>query len=115
MSKIIIYEINFIFLFSISICFSQQQITETLNFDGQDREYIVYIPLSYNATTPFPVLFSFHGGAGYAFDFIQANDMRSIADTAILLPYIHKQLLTPKEGQLLGFIRRQLITMTFFY
>ena len=86
------------FLFSISICFSQQQITETLNFDGQDREYIVYIPLSYNATTPFPVLFSFHGGAGYASDFIQANDMRSIADTANFIAVYPQAAIDPEGG-----------------
>ena len=86
------------FLFSISICLSQQQITETLNFDGQDREYIVYIPLSYNAINPFPVLFSFHGGAGYASDFIQANDMRSIADTANFIAVYPQAAIDPEGG-----------------
>ena len=67
--------------------------------------------------TPFPVLFSFHGGAGYTdiwilFRLMIPDNLLQILQ--ILLLYIHKQLLTPKEGQLLGFIRHQLITMVFF-
>ena len=86
------------FLFSISICFSQQQITETLNFDGQQREYIVYIPASYNSSTEYPVLFSFHGGSGYASDFIQTNDMRPIADTANFIAVYPQGAIDPEGG-----------------
>ena len=52
------------------LSFGQQLITENMIFDGQEREYIVYLPSGYDATSEFPVLFSFHGGAGYAEDFI---------------------------------------------
>ena len=61
-----------ILLFVFSLCFSQQQINETIFFDGLEREFIVYIPASYNGNTEFPLLFSFHGGSGYASDFIQS-------------------------------------------
>ena len=87
-----------LFFTLISICFSQQQITQTLSFDGQEREYIVYIPLSYDSTTPFPLLFSFHGGAGYASDFIQTNDMRSIADTANFIAIYPQAAIDPDGG-----------------
>ena len=43
------------------LSFSQQLITENMIFDGQEREYILYIPSSYDATSEFPLLFSFHG------------------------------------------------------
>ena len=72
----------FLFILVPFFGFSQQLITESIFFDGQEREYLVYIPESYNATSEFPVLFSFHGGSGYAEDFIYTNDMRPIADTA---------------------------------
>ena len=68
------------------LSFGQQLITENMVFDGQEREYIIYLPESYNATSAFPVLFSFHGGSGYASDFIQMNDMRPIA--GLFLTYL---------------------------
>ena len=53
-----------------------------LIFDGINREYLVYTPESYDSSMDYPVLFNFHGGSGYANDFIYTNDMRPIADTA---------------------------------
>ena len=78
--------------------FNQQLITESLFFDGQEREYIVYIPSSYDATSEFPVLFSFHGGAGYAEDFIYTNDMRPIADTANFIAVYPQAAIDPDGG-----------------
>ena len=78
---------NILILF---LCFpvltnAQQQITKTMIYDGVSREYIVYIPASYDASKDYPLLFSFHGGAGFANDFIIVNDMRPIADTAAFI------------------------------
>ena len=78
---------NILILF---LCFpvltnAQQQITKTMIYDGVSREYIVYIPASYDASKDYPLLFSFHGGAGFANDFINVNDMRPIADTAAFI------------------------------
>ena len=39
-------------------------------FDGSNREYLVYTPESYDSSLDYPVLFNFHGGSGYANDFI---------------------------------------------
>jgi polyhydroxybutyrate depolymerase len=75
----------FLSLFAIFLfvnLFSQQQINKTLFFDGENRNYIVYIPASYNGSVNYPLLFSFHGGAGTSSGFINVNDMRPIADTA---------------------------------
>ena len=85
------------FLFS-TICFTQQQITETLFFDGQDREYILYVPEIYDGTLDVPVLFSFHGGSGYASDFIQTNDMRPLADTANFIAVYPQGAIDPEGG-----------------
>ena len=77
---------NFLFLFAIFLLFNlfgQQQINKTLFFDGQNRNYIIYIPASYNGSVSYPMLFSFHGGGGTSnYHLNNVNDMRSIADTA---------------------------------
>ena len=59
MKKILIYLLTPLFVYS------QQQITETMLFDGVDREYIIYVPEIYQDGDEVPVLFSFHGGGGY--------------------------------------------------
>ena len=58
MTKKILLLFLFIPLFGIA----QQQINKTMIHDGNAREYIVYIPASYDGSTSYPVLFSFHGG-----------------------------------------------------
>lgn len=45
----------------------------TLQHGGMTRKYLVHVPVSYNAGTPTPLLFAFHGGGG---------DMRFQADEA---------------------------------
>ena len=88
----------FLFFLLTSISLSQQQINEVFIFDGIEREYIVYIPESYNENIEFPVLFSFHGGSGYASDFIETNDMRSIADTANFIAVYPQGAIDPEGG-----------------
>ena len=51
-------------------------------FDDLNREFIYYLPNNYDFSEKIPVLFNFHGGGGYAQNFIESNDMRPIADTA---------------------------------
>ena len=70
---------SFLFLSTFLI---SQTINKTLYFDNLNREYIIYIPTSYNNTVKVPLMFNFHGGAGTASDFLLTNDMRPIADTA---------------------------------
>ncbi|MBU79311.1 MAG: hypothetical protein CMD29_04200, partial [Flavobacteriales bacterium] len=74
--KNIFYTLFFIPVFLFS------QDTHSLVFDGVNREYLLYIPEIYDGSEEYPVMFNFHGGSGYANDFIYTNDMRPIADTA---------------------------------
>ena len=92
------FKIFTFFFLTPFLFFSQSQITETLFFDGENREYIVYIPSSYNGTIELPVVFSFHGGAGYASDFINTNDMRPIADTASFIAIYPQAAIDPDGG-----------------
>jgi polyhydroxybutyrate depolymerase len=42
----------------------------TLQHDGVDRDYRVYVPTSYDGTTPLPLVLGLHGGCGYASHFL---------------------------------------------
>jgi len=86
-------------IFSTFFSYSQQQITENINYDGNDREYIIYIPQSYSPSNPPPLLFAFHGGSGYAVDFMNYEaDFRPIADTAGFILVYPQALADPGDG-----------------
>ena len=40
--------------------------SETMMYDSENREYLIYIPSSYNNQSPTPILFAFHGFGGYS-------------------------------------------------
>ena len=77
---------------------SQQQINKTMIYDGNAREYIIYIPASYDGSNSYPLLFSFHGGGGTSGDFINTNDMRPIADTAGFIAVYPQAAIDPDDG-----------------
>lgn len=56
-----IYTSFFVFLLSVSFCFSQQLINETISHDGETRQYTVYLPSSYQAGQNLPMVFNLHG------------------------------------------------------
>lgn len=53
---------------------------ETLMHDNQQREYMLYVPSSYNAAAPTPLVLNFHGFGGQASDYMNDADMRALAD-----------------------------------
>lgn len=73
-----------ILLFSIPILLNAQQtLTETIFHNNVLREYIVYIPASYDEDNPVPLMFNFHGFTMSANDQMTwGGDMRPVADTA---------------------------------
>jgi polyhydroxybutyrate depolymerase len=91
-------KILLLFLFIPLFGIAQQQINKTMIHDGNAREYIVYIPASYDGTTSYPVLFSFHGGGGTSSDFINTNNMRPIADTAGFIAIYPQAAVDPDDG-----------------
>ena len=89
----------FIILLASFFAFGQQLTNENLLYDGNNREYIVYVPQSYSASSPTPILFAFHGGSGYANDFMNYEaDLRSIADTAGFILVYPQALEDPNDG-----------------
>ena len=103
------------YCFCLFLGASQQLITENILFDGNNREYIVYVPTSYSSSISTPILFAFHGGSGYAYEFMNNEaDFRSISDTAgfiSILRLLKTQMMTIL---LIGFTRSLLITRIYF-
>jgi polyhydroxybutyrate depolymerase len=60
---------------------------QTIVYDGINREYILYIPDSYDGITSIPLMLNFHGFGGSASEYIIEADMRSLSesDTFILV------------------------------
>ncbi len=55
---------------------------QSTDFDNVDREYILYIPSSYEENSSFPIVFNLHGGDMTARQQMEnVSDMRSLADT----------------------------------
>ena len=53
---------------------------QTIVHDGIEREYILYVPNSYDGTSVVPLLLNFHGFGGSASEFINDADMRAEAE-----------------------------------
>ena len=51
-----------------------------IQHDGITREYILYVPQSYNGSNKVPLLFNFHGYGGKIKDYINEADMRTVAE-----------------------------------
>ena len=96
MKKLILLFSTLLLFFNL---FGQQQMNKNLFFDGQNRNYIIYIPSSYDGTTQVPLVFNFHGGGGTSSDFINyVNDMRPIADTANFIAVYPQAAVDPTDG-----------------
>ena len=72
--------------YNLDECYSNTN-AQTIVHDGMNREYILYVPNSYDGTSAVPLLLNFHGFGGSASQFMQEEDMRSLAeaDTFILV------------------------------
>ncbi len=72
---------------------------QSLEHDGERREYLRYIPSSYRYDSEAAVLLSFHGGGGDAESQLMVADMRNLADAeGFLLIYPEGTLLDSGEG-----------------
>ena len=67
---------------------------ETLEHNGETREYHLHIPNSYDGSSDVPLLFNFHGFGGTATDQLEWADMRSLAEE-------HNFILVYPQGTLL--------------
>lgn len=91
-------KIYLVFFFLVSSLFSQNFINQTILFDGNEREYELYIPSSYSENSLSPLMFNFHGGSDFTYDQIQQSDMRDLADEnnfILVYPQAHPD---PNDG-----------------
>lgn len=91
-------KIYLVFFFLVSSLFSQNFINQTILFDGNEREYELYIPSSYSENSLSPLMFNFHGGSDFTYDQIQQSDMRYLADEnnfILVYPQAHPD---PNDG-----------------
>tara|TARA_B100001287_G_scaffold173214_1_gene145894 strand:+ start:409 stop:1446 length:1038 start_codon:yes stop_codon:yes gene_type:complete len=86
----------------------QQLINENILYDGNNREYIIYVPQSYSTIISSPILFAFHGGDGYAIDFMNYEaDLRSISDTAGFILVYPQALEDPNDGNSTNWLHKE--------
>lgn len=85
--KLTQYFTLFIFVISLVLnfenqLFGQQSIVKTLQHDGLNRTYRIYVPNAYTGQENVPLLFNLHGYTSNAQEQEFYGDFRSIADTA---------------------------------
>ncbi len=69
---------------------SQSTLDKTIQSGGIVRSYKIYIPASYSASVPVPLVFNFHGLGSNSLQQMLYGDFRSIADTANFI-IVHPQ------------------------
>jgi len=55
--------------------------SKTINVNGVNREFIIYIPNTYNSTDTVPLMLNFHGWTMTASDQMNLSDMRALAES----------------------------------
>jgi polyhydroxybutyrate depolymerase len=91
---------NLLSIFSLSFLgsvYAQTTTSGSYVFDGQTREYRVYIPAAYDGSTPVPLVFNLHGYGSNNLEQEQYGDFRAIADTANFI-IVHPMGLTDLFG-----------------
>ena len=76
---------------------AQSYISKTIDYDGETREYDIYIPASYDSIAKVPLIFNFHGGGGDIASQIYTADMSPIADTANFIAVYPQALEDPSD------------------
>lgn len=87
-----------VFTLFLSTTYAQSYISQTIQYDGETREYDIYVPAIYDGTTAVPLIFSFHGGGGNIAGNIAINDFSPIADTANFIAVYPQALADPSDG-----------------
>lgn len=69
-----------LFFFAIMAFALNAQTTKTITLDGQERQYLEYVPTSYSEAEAAPVLFMLHGMGDDINNFFQATQIRNVAE-----------------------------------
>ena len=95
-----------LFTTMLSIANAQTLLNKNLLWDGNNREYAIYLPASYDGSVDFPLLFNFHGGNDYIASYMEIVDMRPIADTANFILVYPQAFPDPTDGGSTNWIRK---------
>lgn len=90
--------------FIIGSAYSQDFMERSIEYDRQNREYSIYVPMSYDGSERFPLLFNFHGGNDRISNWTKTADMRSIADTANFILVYPQARPDPSDGGSLNWL-----------
>jgi polyhydroxybutyrate depolymerase len=63
----------------------QDSNTQKLTHDNEIREYISYVPDSYDGSSSVPLVLNFHGFGGKASDYMNYADLRTLAESEIFI------------------------------
>lgn len=69
---------------------AQETLTKTINHDGSERSYTIYIPEIYDQDESVPLILNFHGYGSTSSEQMWYGDFREIADTANFI-VVHPQ------------------------
>ena len=68
---------------NLESCYSNIDI-QSISHNGKSREYILYIPDSYDGVSTIPLVLNFHGFGESASDFMNSADMRTVSESNTL-------------------------------
>ena len=89
----------FIFSLLLSITSNSQDfISQSLQYDGNNRQYELYIPQNYDGSENVPLLFNFHAGDGTSASQIYISDMRNLADENNFILVYPQAIADPTDG-----------------
>ena len=99
---------KFILFFNLIIIIgsahSQDFKLQSIEYDGLNREYSIYVPMSYDGSERFPLLFNFHGGNDQISNWINVADMSPLADTANFILVYPQARPDPSDGGSLNWL-----------
>jgi len=90
-----------------SIILAQSYTSETIQYDGETREYQLYVPAIYDGTSKVPLVFNFHGGGGDIDSQIKTSDLGPIADVANFIAVYPQALPDPNDGGSTNWLRKE--------
>ena len=64
---------------------TQSENAQTLTHDNETREYVLYVPDSYDGSSAVPLMFNFHGYGGNAREYMDYANMSDLAESEIFI------------------------------
>lgn len=77
---IILLVLMLIFASGVYVVQKKNSLYDRINVNGVTRQYLLFIPTTYSAGKPMPLLVALHGGMGNAYQFMHETGFNSIAE-----------------------------------